>query len=448
MVAYSIRFRLLMMILLTVLLLWAGVLCFTWWRTNDEINRVFDAELVQVANLLAVATAHEAGEFDLEEYETDLSKAGFNFALRFQIWSHNERLMVRGPEAPAYPLSSARTDGFSDAIYDNIGWRVYTMNLPEEDFQIQVARSQKEMRRMVNEFVIDVVKPLLLALPLFGMLWLVVHRGLAPLRQVSHLIAERDYGHLNPVLVEGIPEESYRLVDEINALLSRLRASIDRSSRFTADVAHELRTPIAGMLMQLQSDDVRLGEKERGRIIKRVRRGLEHLGHVVNQLLVLASLEPDRVRNSFEQVDLAAIAGDTMSELYPSAMDKNIEIELKANDVVYMVGNKELLGILITNLVGNAIRFTPEGGQVVVDITNANDGIYLSVEDTGPGIPEDKKAWVFERLNRISNGGGSGLGLSIVKEICNLHRGSISLCDRKHGSGLIVNLFLPMLSKN
>ncbi len=444
---YSIRFRLLLMILLTVLLLWGAVICFTWWRTNRDINRVYDAELIQVARLLAVATSHESEEHDLGDYEADLSKAGYRFPLLFQIWSHSNRLMVRGPDAPTHPLSEANRDGFSDVNFNNLDWRVYTLNLEHDDFRVQVARSHAERQRLVNEFVIDVVKPLLLALPLFGMLWWVVHRGLEPLRQVSRLIAERDYGHLHPVSVERIPEESSRLVEEINALLTRLRASIERNSRFTADVAHELRTPIAGMLVQLQSDDAGLDPEERRQVILKVRRGLERLGHVVNQLMVLASIEPDRIRRNFRELELTAIAGDVMSDLSPLALEKSLELELIASKPVYCYGNRELISIMIANLLGNAIKFTPEDGFVRVAIETTAQEISLFVEDSGPGIPHDRKAWVFERLNRISHGGGSGLGLSIVKEICRLHQASIELSDGVNGKGLNVKLVLPALSK-
>jgi two-component system sensor histidine kinase QseC len=428
-----------------------------------------------VAKLLAVVTAHEVEEQDFDDYADDLvavakrmaavsalesdelgyksTRAGLNGAghgdrLIFQIWNRDGQLLVKAPGAPSQPLSARPSNGFSDETINSLTWRVYTLNLFNENFRIHVARSLSIIEAQVNEFVVDVLRPLLLALPLFGILWLVVHRGLEPLHHVSRLIAERDYRHLNPVLVDGIPEESSRLVDEINALLSRLRSSIERNSRFTADVAHELRTPIAGMLVQLQSDDAELDATQRAQIITKVRSGLEHLGHVVNQLLVLASIEPERIRRSFEAADLAAITGDMMSELSPLALEKNIEIELDACEPAYVLGNQELLGVMISNLVNNAIKFTPEGGHILVEITNATNGISLSVKDNGTGIPEDKKVWVFERLNRLSEGGGRGLGLSIVKEICQLHQATVSLHDRSDGTGLIVNLFLPSLSKD
>jgi len=302
---------------------------------------------------------------------------------------------------------------------------------------------------LVRDFVIDVIKPLLLALPLFGMLWYVVHRGLDPLRQVSRLIAERDYGHLNPVVVEHMPEESARLVDEINALLVRLKDSIERNSHFTSDVAHELRTPIAGMLVQLQSTDEHSSEVECQQVIGKVRAGLKRLNHVVNQLLTLASIEPEQIRQQFAPMDLREVIREMISELSPAALEKGIEMELDAYEPVAFYGNKQLIAILFSNLLSNAIKFTPQHGRLGIYLAKVTNGISLAVEDSGPGIPNEHKEWVFERRTRVSGGaaGGSGLGLSIVKEICRLHHGTISLRDKAEGPGLIVTLFLPDLRK-
>ncbi|MCU7843044.1 MAG: sensor histidine kinase N-terminal domain-containing protein [Candidatus Thiodiazotropha sp. (ex Monitilora ramsayi)] len=440
----SIRFRLLVMILLSVLFLWTTVIGFTWWQTSRDINQVLDGELEQVAKLLAVTTAHEADEHDLDDYEADLSEAGYDFPMVFQIWStNNNHLSIKGPEAPDQPLTSSTEDGYTDSYFEGVGWRVYTLNLKDRHFRVQVARPQAVMDRMVTDFVIDVIKPLLLALPLFGMLWYIVHRGLAPLHHVSSLIAKRDYTHLHPVTVEHIPEESSRLVDEINALLSRLKDSIERNSRFTADVAHELRTPIAGMLVQLQSSDASLTDVEREEIIHKVTVGLKRLSHVVNQLLTLASIEPEKLRKEFERIDLNALVTEVISEYSPTMIDKQIEFELDATEPVFIKGNKHLIAVMVGNLLQNAIKFTPEKGDIRMHLTEATNGVMLTLIDSGPGIPDEKKAWVFERLNRVPSGGGSGLGLSIVKEICKLHKASIKLNDKVESSGLVVNLFLP-----
>ncbi|MCU7919499.1 MAG: sensor histidine kinase N-terminal domain-containing protein [Candidatus Thiodiazotropha sp. (ex Epidulcina cf. delphinae)] len=450
MIVRSIRFRLLLMLLLSVLLLWGTILWFTWQRTGSEINRVYDNELALVAQLLAVATEHESEEFDLEEYQADLSESGYEFPMLFQVWSHQNRLMVRGPNAPDHPLTTLIDDGYSDSEFRGEGWRVYTFNLSHHDYRIHVARAHAVSRELVEAFVQDVIKPLLIALPLSGMLWFVVHRGLYPLREVTRLIAERDFEHLNPLRTEHVPEEISGFVDELNALLARLRRSIERNGRFTADVAHELRTPIAGMQVQLQSSATGRTQEERERGIQQMKNGLDNLNHVINQLLILASIEPEKIRNNFKEVDLEEVAQEVMAELSPEALGKKIEMELRCSGVVCIDGNRQLIAIMLNNLVSNAIKFSPQEGNVAIQIVGATRGVNLCVEDTGPSIPDDRKKWVFERLNRLpgETEGGAGLGLSIVQEICELHRASIILSDHEVGDGLIVSLFIPILRKS
>lgn len=433
------------MLLLSTLLLWGTILYFTWWRTSGEINNVYNAELALVAQLLAVATEHESAEFDLDDYQADLSASGFTFPLLFQVWSHENRLMVRGPEAPDYPLSSSIINGYTDSVINGEGWRVYTLNLIEQNYRVQVARSHMTSRQLVRAFVLDVIKPLLIALPLSGILWFVVRQGLEPLREVTRLIAERDYNHLNPVQPSHVPEEIAGMVGELNGLLARLRKAIDRNSRFTADVAHELRTPIAGMLVQLQSSTSGSGDEEVIRGFEQVEKGLNRLNHVINQLLVLASIEPDRIRHGFALLDLEALAQEVLAEISPQALNKEIEMSLECSGSVSMNGNRELIGILLSNLVSNAIKFTPDNSRVAIRINAREGGVELSVEDDGVGIPDDKKKWVFERLNRLpgETEAGAGLGLSIAREICELHQGSIELRDPEQGTGLIVKLFFP-----
>jgi two-component system, OmpR family, sensor histidine kinase QseC len=144
---------------------------------------------------------------------------------------------------------------------------------------------------------------------------------------------------------------------------------------------------------------------------------------------------------------MSEIAREVIADLTPAAFEKRIELELAGDEVSKTVGNRQLLGILISNLLQNAINFTPLNGTIRVQVSCVDNGVSLVVEDSGPGIPDDRKSWVFERLNRIPSGGGSGLGLSIVQEICKLHKASISLSDKVDAPGLVVNLFLPRLSE-
>lgn len=451
MVVSSISLRLLLMLLVSTLLLWVAILYFTWWKVSGEIDQVYNAELALVGQLLAVATAHETEEFDLDEYQADLSESGYDFPLLFQVWSHQNRLMIRGPKAPGFPLSSSTIDGYTDSWIDGQGWRVYTINLKHHDFRVQVARSHATSRELIRDFVLDVIKPLLIALPLSGILWLIVHQGLQPLREVTRLISEQDYDHLNPVQPTHVPKEIAGMVTALNALLMRLKDAIDRNSRFTADVAHELRTPIAGMLVQLQAgasgEQEKKGDKRYGQITD----GLKRLNHVINQLLVLASLEPGKIRHNFAEFDLELMAQEVLAEISPQALSKDIDMVLECSQPVTMVGNRELIVLLLGNLISNAIKFSPHKRKVTVKIAQTEDpAVVLIVEDQGPGIPEDSKNWVFERLNRLpgETETGTGLGLSIVKEICDLHQANISLEDPKEGNGVIVKLIFPALSES
>jgi two-component system sensor histidine kinase QseC len=450
MIVRSIRLRLLLMISLSILLLWGATFGFTWWRTSRDINQVYDAELKLVAELLAVATEHELEELDLEDYQINLSESGYEFPLLLQVWSEDNTLVIRGPGAPGYVLTSSVTDGYSDSEFDGEGWRVYTLNIPQYNYRIHVARGHAISAAMVSSFVQDVVKPLLIVLPLSGMLWFIIQQGFKPLQSVSRLIGERDYDYLNPVTAEHVPEEVADLVDELNALLTRLKISIERNNRFTADVAHELRTPIAGMQVQLQSSITGRTDEEREKGLAQISSGLNHLNHVVNQLLILASIEPEKIRMQFEVYDLVSVTEEVLSDISPRALSKQIEMELIADNRIELKGNREMMAIMLSNLVTNAMKFTPSGNKISVLIKAAKNGVELAVEDSGPSIPDDKKKWVFERLNRLpgETESGSGLGLSIVKEICELHQGIISLQDRKDGHGLIVNLFFPHLRES
>ncbi|MCG7902630.1 hypothetical protein A3195_12200 [Candidatus Thiodiazotropha endoloripes] len=450
MIIRSIRLRLLVMISLSILLLWGTTFGFTWWRTSRDINLVYDAELKLVAELLAVATEHELEELDLEDYQINLSESGYDFPLLLQVWSDDNKLVIQGPGTPGYVLTSSVDDGYSDSEFDGEGWRVYTLNITQHNYRIHVARGHAVSEALVSSFVQDVVKPLLIVLPLSGMLWFIIQQGFRPLRSVSRLIGERDYDYLNPVTAEHIPEEVADLVDELNALLKRLKVSIERNNRFTADVAHELRTPIAGMLVQMQSSVTGRTDAEREKGLTQINKGLNHLNHVVNQLLILASIEPEKIRMQFEVFDLISVAEDVLSDISPMALSKRVEMELIADDQIELNGNREMIAIMLSNLVTNAMKFTPSGNKISVSIKTHYKGVKLAVEDSGPGIPDDKKKWVFERLNRLpgETESGSGLGLSIVKEICELHQGNINLQDRKDETGLIVNLFLPQLRES
>jgi len=443
----SIKFRILSLVLSLTLLIWAAVVVFTWWRASSEIHQVFDAQLVQVARMLSVTTLHESKELDLAGYQSDmLHHEKYEYPLIFQVWSADGRLLIRGPAAPHSPLSPAQDEGFTEVSLDGLQWRVYTLvHNDEPPFRVQVAHANSVRDELILKFVTSILKPLLFSLPFVVVLWVGVARGLAPLRWVADQISGRDQSNLEPVLTTHVPAEISALVDELNALFARLQKAIEGHSRFASNAAHELRNPIAGSITQIHAAlNFPTGEA-RQRALEQALVGLQRLSHRLDQLLTLARIEPERITTPRAPLRLDAIATEVLAEMAPDALEKGVEIELQSEGPVPLIGNGELIAILICNLLQNAIRATPAGGSVTLRIGDTKTGVYLSIQDTGPGIPEEQRDRVFDRSHRLPDtpGPGFGLGLSIVQAIAEAHGASVSLSDPEQGSGLVVTVEFP-----
>lgn len=440
----SVRVRLLAMLLSTILVVWLAVTLSTWWRASIEVHEVFDAQLAQVAKLVTAGARHEAKEEDFEEYESDLWRQEYESPAVFQVWSMDGRLLVRGPGVSALPLSAATRDGYTDERIDGELWRVLTVFLPDLGYRIQVAHAYSARDALIRRFVLQVLQPVLLALPIMGfLLWLGIDRGLAPLRWLADQVATRDHTSLSPVPDEGVPLEVTPLVSEINELFTRLGEALECYSRFTADAAHELRTPLAGLRVQAQSA-LRAGtEADRLQALAHVQQGVDRCTHLVEQLLALARIEPAQVERVFADTDLVQVATGVLAGITPKALSRGVDIQLLRGGPASVSGNAELIGVMLRNLVENSIEVTPEGGCVTVRVGGTPGERCLTVEDTGPGIPDGERGRVFERFHRLPDapGPGSGLGLSIVQAIASLHNASVVLTDREAtGGGLRVTV--------
>ncbi len=434
----SIRFRLLALVLSGFILVWTAVGAFSWWHTSVEIHEILDSQLAQIARLIAVITVHESEEKDLAGFETDLLQQGYEYPVVFQVWSAGGSLLVRGPDAPYVALSGSVEDGYTDESFKGKEWRVFTLHTRDREHRVQVAHDLGIRNALLREFVFDVLKPLLLALPLLGLVWLGIERGLAPLRWVAGQVSDRSHASLEPMVTNAVPVEISGLVDAINALFSRLQESFDRNSRFTADAAHELRTPLAGAITQVYAAMQAQTDAERRHALGQVLAGLQRLNRLIEQLLILARIEPAQAHRSFSPVDLNALATEVLSELTPKALHKGVDVELQAVRPISVTGSAELLAVMIGNLVENAIRATPAGGKISVSLDSTADGINLVIEDTGPGIPAEDKERVFDRFHRLADtpGHGAGLGLSIVRAVAGLHKATVSRVDREGDHGL------------
>ncbi len=443
----SIRSRLILWVMGLVLLTWTAVIAFTWWSASSEIHRVFDAQLAQVAEMLALTTLHETEEQDLEDFVKKLDHQDYQYPVVFQIRSTDGKLLLRGPDAPQVPFSAATGAGYSNLSFDGREWRVYTLFVRGTSYQVQVASALGIRHELILKFVLNILRPLLFLFPLVGLFWLGIDRALAPLRWVAREIAGRDQWNFRPLSTRYVPAEVSVLVNEINALLSRLQSTIDHHSRFAANAAHELRTPLAGAMTQLQlAMDPRSGSVQRKRALEQTLKGLNRLNHRVDQLLILACVEPEQVNTTMKPLELGFVAAEVVAELSTEALGKGVEIELRSHGPAMLDGNRELVEILIRNLLTNAIQAVSGGGKVTLHTGTTAEGACLSLEDSGPGIPEDELDRVFNRYHRILDTPrpGSGLGLSIVQAIAEAHGAKVRLSNRERGSGLVVTvLFSP-----
>ena len=441
----SIRNRLLFLLCTSSLLIWLIIGGVSWWHTGHEVREMLDEELARTARLLAVITLHESEERDLDDFESDLRQDEYDGARIFQVWSDDDRLKIRGPGSPLFPLSDNRKEGYSNERFNGRRWRVYTLIMGDHDYLIQVADDYSDRIQSVRDFAINAMKPLLIIFPLLLLVWFGIDRGLAPLRWITREISERRPESLKPVQSTRVPREMTPLITEINELFLRLQDSLDRYSRFTADAAHELRTPLAGALTQAHVATHAESDQERDHALRQLMRSLNTLRRLVDQLLIMARIDPGWTDKKFTEVSLNSIARAAISKVTPKALSKEVNVELQAEDEISVPGNEELMGLMLINLLDNAIRATPAGGLVRVRIGYEAKGPCLMVEDTGPGIPEQDMQRVFDRFYRRPGtpGSGAGIGLSIVRSIVDFHNADIQLANRQDRHGLSVMVTFP-----
>jgi two-component system sensor histidine kinase QseC len=287
---------------------------------------------------------------------------------------------------------------------------------------------------------------MVVALPVLGALvWLAVGWGTRPLVGLRAQVVQRDPDNLAPLEVVRPPAEIAPLVAGLNRLLDRVRASIESERRFTADAAHELRTPVAAVRAHAEVARGATGDAERRAALDGILAGCDRAAHAIDQLLTLARLDPGDPGGRHEPCDLRAVAKDALADLAPMAVARGVEVELTPGAPAPMPGNGGLLGVLVRNLVDNAVRYGGAGGSVGVDVVPEAAIVRLVVSDQGPGIPPAQREALGRRFYRVpgSREVGTGLGLSIVKRIAELHRATVRFGDGPGGRGLSVVVEFP-----
>jgi two-component system sensor histidine kinase QseC len=427
---------------------WALLAVLSYRSARHEVEELFDAELAQSARVLLGLIVHELEEGENpSEAHPDIigSRAGYDYEekIAFQVWQ-GEHLLFRSRNAPSDRFAS--TPGYGDREIGGQWWRVFELNDDTHNARIQVGQRHDVRDELAYEIVGNLLWPLVLLLPLAALLiWTGVGRGLVPLRRLAAEIARRSPQQLDPVNADDAPQEVRPLADSLNRLLARLGEALESERRFTANAAHELRTPLAALKTQAQVALRAAADADRRQALTQIVRGVDRATHLVTQLLTLARLDPHAAAAGHTAVDIATVAATVVAELAPQALERGVEIGLTDGSGGSVRGDVAALEILIRNLVDNAIRYTPDGGHVDVAVARTGGATTLTVTDSGPGIPPEERARVFGRFYRLpgSSAPGCGLGLSIANRIAELHGARIELADGPGGRGLTVGVQFP-----
>ena len=312
---------------------------------------------------------------------------------------------------------------------------------------IEVGESLEKRTQLGNKIVASVILPQFVIIPLAVMLvWFGLSRGLRPLNRLRKTIETRAPADLSPIGTRRVPEELEPLVEAFNDMLDRMKRSVDVQQRFVADAAHQLRTPLTGLKTQAQFAMRESDPEALRHALGQIATGVDRASRLVNQLLTLARTEGTELgQKKQEPVDLAVLVRDLVEDWVILAMDRGIDLGLESVDSASVVGNPIMLRELVTNLVDNALRYTPDGGRVTCKVITRAALVILEIEDSGVGISEDEAELVFERFYRVNDAGteGSGLGLAIVREIALQHGASATLRPNPAGPGAVARVVFP-----
>jgi two-component system sensor histidine kinase QseC len=431
----SLQTRLLASVLGLMVLIWLISAAMIWVDTRDELDELLDGHLAQAAALLVAQQSQAEGDNDEPADAPEPHKYAPRVA--FQVF-HNGELTMRSSNAPMAPLSD-HARGF-DTVRDPEGteWRIFVTPGAEPDIRILVAERISSRLDILQAVARSVLLPLGLALPALALaLWWAVMRGLQPLRSLRQSLEERHPQSLAPVTPTDIPSEMQPLVDALNGLIERMAHMLESERRFTADAAHELRTPIAAIRMQAQ---VALGatgdDAARDHALRYTLAGCDRATRLVEQLLTLARLEGQQAAAGASTCDASGVVRRVVAELVPSALASRQTLELDATQNCPLAVSETLLSVLVRNLVDNALRYSPQGAQVLVAVSNSNGAITLQVDDSGAGLDDATMQRLGERFFRVlgTQQSGSGLGWSIVRRIAQV-QGATLVVERSNTLG-------------
>jgi signal transduction histidine kinase len=426
----SLRARLLLAVLglLAVAVLLVGGL--TYRNVRAETEALMDYQLRQMALSLRdqgeVAPAQASALVDEQ----------LDFVV--QVWTSDGRAIFATRRHEALPQRAQL--GFADVRIGALVWRSFSVATPAR--VIQVSQPLAIRRKLAADAAWRAVLPLLLLAPfLAAAAWWVSALALRPLQRVAEDVRRRGEQSLQPLPAAGLPAEVAPLVESLNALLQRLGSALDAQRAFVADAAHELRSPLTALKLQLQLLQRAGSDEDRARATSALAAGIERAARLVEQLLALARSEPGAAAAPLQRLDLAELVREALADAAPLALARGTQLELQAASPQPIEGDRAALVALVRNLADNALRYSPPGARVELRVAAMDGGVLLQVDDSGPGIPAAERERVFDRFYRrgAAEEPGSGLGLAIVRSVAHRHGAGVGLSDSPLG-GLRVTL--------
>jgi two-component system sensor histidine kinase QseC len=415
-------------------------------RAVHEVDELVDAQLAQYARVMLALTYIGSDE----QVELPVIKGhAYQSRLLFQLWekeSEKPRLILSSVGAPqAWPPDVMR-DGYSIARIGGRSWRCFAARDEDKEHTIWTGLDLSVRDELARDIAFNNLKPYAFGLPILAFLLIVtIQRGLIPLRRMDAELGNRSPERLDPLSENEAPSELLPLIRTMNNLFGRVSRTLDNERRFTSDAAHELRTPLAALRMQLQVAQRTQDEGEKQAAVAKALRGAERMTHLVGQLLALARLESANATGCADVFDLSALTEDAIRELAPAAADKPCRLEHDIAPELMIHGNPDLLAVLLRNLLDNALRYSATGGRIEVRLMHEAGSNVLRVADDGSGVAVEDREKLGARFQRFSSQAveGVGLGLSIVRRVAELHGASVAFSDGLDDRGLCVEVRFP-----
>lgn len=431
---------------------------FSYQAGLQEAGEMFDAKLAHSARVLtslvdeplADLAEHPGNPIEVKVWHGNASGVGealafatghaYETKLAFQVRDAAGKILLRSDSGPRTGIAPL-VPGYGDAVFDGEQWRTFSLRTPTGRWY-QSAEQSAIRSELAEDIAFGTMTPLLIALPILALLvWLVVSWVTRTIQDVSDAVALKDPGQLDPIVLAKVPAEVHGIVQSINGLLRRLREALLRERRFTADVAHELRTPLAALKVHAFNLGQAPTAQERAQSQRSLDDSIKRMERLVSQMLMLSRLESRERKPQMERIDLSIVASRYCRDYSALASAEGKTLSMSASSVS-LLGEELAIDALVRNLLDNALRYSSTPGAIALQVFRDADSAVLVVEDSGPGLSEAARQRVFERFYRELGTGveGSGLGLSIVAEAVSLHRARIVMDESPQLGGLRVTV--------